>query len=524
MPTLRSGASTTITLPAGCSVVFDGNSAGSVSITSGRLAGQALSVGVEGGKLGPYDTTQTLSLSAQRDLSYMLYGSNGQPLGMCEGMVLLGDSHLQLQYNDFSFPGVLQGVSRKGYIYLANMMTGNRVRIVRNFGISGQRTDQILARVPQLIPMVRFEGVRHVVLDGDANDIAQLGTTDSFGRTITAQTIIANIMATVDQLRAIGIDGEIILQTGFPRAQPGGPASTAMSASAIAAHNEVNRWKRQFALTATKVRLLDLFPVLLDYTSPTTMSRCQPNTAWVDSEGLHINSFQATLQLARRTAALFQTLFPAVPNIFGGTHYDGTNGDAPNQFWKAPAGTSGAVGTGFTGTMPTNTRILRQSGDSTTTGTASVITREQMCTELGIAFDGVPGTVAKVTITAGASDGNAIIDNNWNTALLASTAIGKSLVLSGEVGARITSGGANDTLQGVYANMVGQSTNEHVFDDLRTDKWTSCKSFFATLQTARPWLVTSGESGFRINPCFGYQLSAGATADIYLSQPSCPAV
>jgi hypothetical protein len=444
-------------------------------------------------------------------LSPALLGRAGVPV-----MALLGDSHMRLQYNDFTFPGVLQGVTRLAPIYMANFMVGNRVQIKYNFGVTGDRVDMIRSRMgASLLPLIRKGQVQYVALDGDANDVAQIGGTDSTGATISAVSVLAHIKATVLELLNAGARG-VFLQTGYPRSIPGGPAATSMTASQIAAHVAINNGKRQLAQAIPGVYLVDVFGCLLDYSSTTNMSKCMPLAALMDTEGLHLGNHQACYQVALKWAEVFKTVLPKVPYAPGLSHYDGTNGDSKN-FWKAMAGTSGALGTGFTGTVLTNCRPLRMAGDTTTTGVASVITRQQMCTELGIDYDGVPANVQKVTITAGASDALVQIDNNWNTALLPAVGLGKTVVLGGEVAAKITSGGASDTVQAIALNANLQVRNEYVFGDSTTSKMTSCKQLYMVLQT-QPVPISLTESG-KMNPYFLYQINAGAVADIYLSNP-----
>jgi hypothetical protein len=458
-----------------------------------------------------YSVVDTDTSRPDTTLSPVLLGRAGVPV-----MALLGDSHMRLQYNNFTFPGVLQGVTRLAPIYMANFMVGNRVQIKYNFGVTGDRVDMVRSRMgAELLPLIRKGLVQYVALDGDANDVAQLGQTDSTGVTISATSVLAHIKATILELLNAGARG-VFLQTGYPRSIPGGPAATSMTAQQITAHAAINNGKRLMAQAIPGVFLVDVFPCLLDYSSTTNMAKSMPLASLMDSEGLHLGNHQACYQVALKWAEVFKTVLPKVPYTPGLSHYDGTNGDSKN-LWKAMAGTSGALGTGFTGTVLTNCRPLRLSGDTTTTGVASIITRQQMCTELGIEYDGVPANVQKVTITAGASDATVQIDNNWNTALAASTGQGKTVVVGGEVAAKITSAGGSDTIQAIALNVNLQGRNEYVFNDSTTSKMTSCKQLHMVLQT-QPVPISATEAG-KMNPYFLYQINAGAVADIYLANP-----
>lgn len=434
-------------------------------------------------------------------------------------VALFGDSHMRLQYDDYTFPGVRKFVSRQGFIYMANALLGVRFRVAGDYGVTGYKSDQILTKLRTDLPAVVAANptLRAVFLDGGTNDLANIGSVNSFGQVISAATTITNLQAAVDFVRGLGL--LCFMQTELPRAVPGGPATTVMTAPQIAFWQAVNAWKRDYLARTPGSVCVDVTGCVLNYSSVLNMSKGLPESAMMDSEGLHIASFEACYRLALKWAAAIDQVFPPAYQDYAWNTYDGTNGD-PKQWWKTP-GTDGAgvLGTGFTGTILSNMRIERHLGDSTTTGVASVVTRKQMCTDLGIAYDGVPGLVQKVALTATGSDGLVRIENSWASARLAAGAVGKRLLLSGEVGGKVTSAGANDSIQSIWCEANGQSTTEIMFETV-TSKMTSCKNIRMRLELAQPWLVTAGESGFKINPFFGYQLLAGATADIYLSGPS----
>lgn len=429
----------------------------------------------------------------------------------------LGDSHINLGYNEFSFPGVLQGVTRLGFVQLANFMAGCPLQWLGDFGVTGERTDQIRARMAtQIAPLVMAKGLRFLVLEGVANDLAQLGQTDANGVTITAASIIANIQGAVNDARALGLT--VLLMTGFPRANPTsvGFANTAMTAGQIAALLTVNQAIRNLCATQPGAILVDVFPCFVDTSSAANMAKCLPDATLLDAAGLHINSFEATYRVALVFLRVFRFLVARAgwqPEL---SFYDGTSGD-PNSLVKPMNGTGGALGAGMTGAAAINAGVQRYNGDATSTGVCSVITRQTMFKELGqlADYDGVPGVVQKVSITTVGAAGCVMVDNNWATALLPAAGQGKTVVAGVELAARITSAGATDTIEGFGLNANCGTRNEYVFDDSRTLKLKSCPQVWLRMQT-QPFTIAPTEAQ-KINPVAYLQVSNGATADLYVS-------
>ena len=160
-------------------------------------------------------------------------------------MIIFGDS-ITAQ-NGFDGPEsiVTTGfpVSSRGYFAWANAYLGQRFRWVRNAGIGGNTTTQMLARVQSDVLAYTSDWV---IVCGGANDV----TND-----VPTATIMDNLTAILDALRA---DGRRVLLTTVP------PSTNVNTAPRQAVIHAVNDWIRALPTSRPDVVVADVWRATVD--------------------------------------------------------------------------------------------------------------------------------------------------------------------------------------------------------------------------------------------------------------------
>ncbi|MFG1389093.1 GDSL-type esterase/lipase family protein [Xanthobacter versatilis] len=149
-----------------------------------------------------------------------------------------------------------QNLGANAPINWVNVRGGGNLRFVTlnngNFGVSGQRSDQILARLPD----VMASGAGTVIIYAGTNDIAQNYPTAG----TAAATAAANIMLMARAIIASGAQVVIELPVG----------STSWTAAQIGANYELHQRLREFSEGTPNVYLHDATPTVMDTSSSST--------------------------------------------------------------------------------------------------------------------------------------------------------------------------------------------------------------------------------------------------------------
>lgn len=207
------------------------------------------------------------------------------PTGLANSLVALGDS---ITAQSSSGAGTSDTASSgnyrwhaTGYLGWAQTLLRHRFALLKNAGVSGQRSDQILARVQT--DVVELNPAWCIVLAG-TNDILQ---------SISHATLIANLGAIYDALRAAGIR---VVACTIP------PVNSATTTAQREALYGANDFIRDYARTHPDVVVVDWHAAVAD---PAT-------GAWITNasgDGVHPSAFGAF----RMGQVMANALAPLVP-------------------------------------------------------------------------------------------------------------------------------------------------------------------------------------------------------------------
>lgn len=269
-------------------------------------------------------------------------GRNAPNAGTAKIVALLGDSITgnNNQTNKFN--------SQVGYWSNASVLLGKRFQSAPhlNFGVTGQITAQILARVGDVIE----QSPDICIVMGGTNDVSS---------GVTASAAYANIEAIWSALTGAGI--LVVAGTVLPRSDP------SLSADESKVLQQLNGLIRLNAAKFTDVYLWDAFIDLADTTS--TVSGC---VSAYFSDLLHPNR-EGAYWLGKSLAAVFNKAFPqdggpAYRCVSGGDLYDATYSPNGNLLANAMlSGTSGTkVGAYATGSAANSFSVYRPLGATIT--------------------------------------------------------------------------------------------------------------------------------------------------------------
>lgn len=333
-----------------------------------------------------------------------------RPLGTT---ALLGDSRVaQIYSSQTILSGSLVPPSLAGYNHFnwGNARSGHRLKPVYNGGLSGDRSDQMLARVANVLAAK----AGHLYMEIGVNDIsqAQAGYTTvnavgpNQGAAVTtanvAAIVFANIQYAVQQFMANG--GRIVtivLESG----------SEAFNTAQIAACIELNESIREFAESSTGVLTFDKWTSMHDPNlSTTTTIRFKANYAQeVSGSGVHEGNLGGYM-VGKDFATYINANFPALSYLPGDVNEVNTL-STRNQLVNPlfVTATGGTLGAGASGTVPGSWTADRSGGAGTQTVAVSV----------GTPADGSPGKETIMACTfAGAGDlirlRQDAVNANWN--------------------------------------------------------------------------------------------------------------
>lgn len=455
MPTLSSGSSVAVPLPAGSCIVVGDSCAGYATITSGSNSGQQLAINYANEVLGPFAETCNVSVSCVAgSMAYNVMYPAADPASVATSTQLLrGDDPRLMPYaNTFAFVGdsrlaqmhVDSPKRNKHSVHWfnhANALMGQRMRNVYNGAVSGWRSDQY---IPVGLDGAIASGAQWLVIWGVVNDI-------SFG--VTAAQAWNGWASGAGPVGAS--DSHIGIKAAAQRALVAGmrvilltdPGSTSMAGNATLTGEclRYNRYVREFAEQTKGVLLFD---VAREVWNPTST-----NLTWKTGysvEGSNVQTHLATLggyNCGVAFASLMSPILPAFQQLPAARIETNANGGVdltPNPLWLTTTG--GTVGTGFTGTMPAGWEAIR-SGSGNPTATLT----------LQDAADGV-GKELVVACTFNAADDEIRIRcTNSLASSLSLPAAGDILQAGGEVSVANSS----SSFCGVYLQLQGDPSGSN---------------------------------------------------------------
>lgn len=265
-------------------------------------------------------------------------------------LATLGDSRIE--------QGFVNGVQyyANGVIsHLRALMKGN-LRVAYSGGVSGNRTDQMLARLNNAIN----SGAGILFIWGGVNDIAQSFPT----ATTSGVTAFNNIKLMAETARLAGIVPIVTTET---------PVTSGWNATQYAQLYELNARLANYVQTTTGVQLLDMHAQVVDFTSAT------PGTvkSGVYTDATHVNNLGAYLGGVALYSILTNFVPPGIRRKRAGLQDEYANNPyevLTNGNFMTTSGGIGSGSNGVTGTIPgswTVTRIGSAAATAVSTVTAS---------------------------------------------------------------------------------------------------------------------------------------------------------
>lgn len=405
MPTIEIGVSANATSD-GQVVDFDFDNVSSCSITNNSstsiqfstgsawasvTSGSTVSVGRFNG--ADFRIRHIESDSYPRSVSLEFEGSNGltsanvqavQRGVWCPTAVVFGDS-FSARVNS-SLVDYRQ--SDHGYWTWANLLLGSPMRLIGNFGVAGNRTDEMLAR----IAAVESAGAEWVFVQGGINDLAA---------SVPASTVVANLVSICERLRK---GSKVVLLNLAPN-----PSYTSGVLT-------VNAALANYAQTAGNLILVDVFSAVVNPTDTTGAF-----AANMSNDNLHLTVAGARAYGAAIAAAISEFM-PAVPFLPASAADSVAINAGCSQIITNPlmSGSSGTVsGTGASGTVATSWSA------GTDTGTVTSVWLHGQSRSDGIGVD------QQVTCSGAAA--NAIVNLRQTSGLTARVAAGDTIFACGSI-------------------------------------------------------------------------------------------
>lgn len=257
-------------------------------------------------------------------------------------IAVLGDSRLANGWNTPANGGADSlAESIQGWI---EFLSGARVRFpsALNFGVAGDTSAQMLARVDACIAAMLAAGSNTVLILGSTNDRSNSLAIDGAGGTKE------NLSAIATAFRRAGIQAIWITET--PRGDST-YTSTRLSGQQLAYHMEIHRWLGARPTMYPGEFAVDAWATFANFSSSTGDA-----IVGLTHDGLHPNGSGA-IAIARACLPVINMLFPALPitpggnaDVYGANNPYGTPFSNPGF-----SGTGGTVSpTGFSGTLPDN--------------------------------------------------------------------------------------------------------------------------------------------------------------------------
>jgi len=204
--------------------------------------------------------------STGADIADAVNGLIGQRAQQTQRVILFGDSYAATQNN----PPLGDTTSLSLYRFILAKL-GNSVNVVRNAGVSGNTTAQMLARInTDVIP---FQA-DWVFVNGGVNDF--------YGFSAEAETVFANMTAIVDALLA---NGRKVALFNCP------PQLTSRSAFTVAKAREASRYNKllqSYAASQQGVVLIDIYSPMVNWQDTTNGAAI---TGVLAGDGIHLSTY-----------------------------------------------------------------------------------------------------------------------------------------------------------------------------------------------------------------------------------------
>ena len=396
------------------------------------------------------------------------------------------------------FSAVKMENEAKGYMTWVNALMGQRFYFANwpnndgsffngsNKGVSGQKSDAILARIDSVIRM----GVDICIVQNSTNEMSS----DSY------ENIISNTTLMYERLRAVGI--LVVILGVLPRST----SVVAWGADSEARHkrNRVNRWKRRYAETNSGVVFVDPGKYMIDHNDPN--GEPLPGMLW---DGTH-TSIHGAYHVARAIVEVLSLLYPALPaNTYGGDDkYHATHNPTGNLVANPTfIGTSGSKGAGVTGPVPTSWKVERHTGSASTAVVSVAPKQDGSGNQLQVAITPGGGEERIYIRTGSATTTAGVFDDAW---------------YQGELDVEVTGNCAgllelvlvvdDQSTKGVKAaDMTGYLSQTLPSDDLK-------------LRLRTPPVETRGDAGLRYRLEIKVDGSVAGTPVIKVSHPSLVAI
>jgi acyl-CoA thioesterase-1 len=287
--------------------------------------------------------------------------------------------------------GVNYRQSDHSYWTWANIYLGCPMRLLGNYGVSGETTTEMLARTDEAIAA----GAEWVFLQGGINDLSE-------GATVA--TVIANLQELADRFRE---GAKVVLLAIAPNKSPTSNAFKVMA---------VNAAMRAWASTVGNVIFVDTFTPLVNATDTTG-----DLAAGMSDDALH-PSAKGAKAMGYAISQAIGKFMPTVPLLVSSAADSEAIDAGSNQILTNPlmSGSSGTVsGTGASGTIATG-----WSG-GTDTGTVTNVWLHGQARADGVGVD------QQVTITGAAS--GAVVNMRQTSGLTTKLAAGDTVYACGSI-------------------------------------------------------------------------------------------
>lgn len=278
--------------------------------------------------------------------------------------------------------------SDHSYWVWANLLMGSPMRLVGNFGVAGNRTDQMLDR----ISAVEAAGAEWVFVQGGINDLSA---------SVPVATVVANLVAICERLRKTA---KVVLLNLAP--------NTTYTAAIVA----VNAALSAYARSAGNLVLVDVFSAVVNSTDTTGAF-----AANMSNDGLHLTVAGARAYGAAISTAIGKFM-PTVPFLPASAADSAAINASASQILTNPlmSGSGGTVsGTGASGTVATSWSA------GTDTGTVTSVWLHGQSRSDGIGVD------QQVTCSGAAA--NAIVNLRQTGGLNTRVAAGDTIFACGSI-------------------------------------------------------------------------------------------
>lgn len=323
--------------------------------------------------IGPYSVACTVGITPQEGAT-LFYDDSGLPIDALlsadnasgaqgianrngqtvlyspsNGVVVAGLGDSITAQNTYGSPLLMRSI---GYMAWAICLSKGKINFSNdlNFGVSGQTTEQILARTPSAISSMKAQGTQFCVVHAATNDLSAIPT-------IAPATSVANLRSIYTQLLAAGIS---------PIAVPVLPRSFSMTASQILRLQSTNNLIRSMARSIPGVLVADPTLHITDQANasgfPLGANTASATAMTVD--GLH-PSTRGAYWLGYEIVQSILAFLPAqsTQTWSQADLYDATDNQSGSIMLNPMmAGTAGTLGLGASGQVADSWTAKRQSG------------------------------------------------------------------------------------------------------------------------------------------------------------------